>query len=306
MNKLILTYSKSIFLRVVLGAFLILQVPNAYAETNLSAREIMEKVDVESRKSTDSAFTRMKLTTCKYGLSGGKVKCAEKARVKLIENAQINTGEGNQDTKSIAIILEPSSEKGIGMLSYSYDDSDRDNETWLYLSALGKVKRISVRNSDDEETESASIFGTEMTTEDQETGKLDDYTYELLELGTFRGREVAVVESTPKQHRISKSSYGKTQNWVDTERFITLKVQMFDKYNNPIKKLEVGKVEKINDVWMGRSLTFFNTVSNRLTNMKLEAINFDMDIKEDFLTQRALTDQAFRERFLKDLRKQAK
>ena len=306
MNRLILANSNSPLLVVALSIFFIFSVSNVYAETNLSAREIMEKVDEESRKSTESAFTRMKLTTCKYGKRDGKVKCAEKARVKLVESAQINTGENNKDSKSIAIILEPASEKGIGMLSYSYDDSDRDNETWLYLSALGKVKRISVRNSDDEETESASIFGTEMTTEDQETGKLDDYTYELLDQGTFRGREVVVIESTPKPHRLSKSSYGKTQSWIDTERFISLKVQMFDKYNNPIKKLEVGKVEKINNVWMGRSLTFFNTVSNRLTNMKLEAINFDMDINEDFLTQRALTDQAFREKYLKDLRKQAK
>ena len=306
MNRLILTNSNSPLLVVALSIFFIFSVSNVYAETDLSAREIMEKVDEESRKSTESAFTRMKLTTCKYGKRDGKVKCAEKARVKLVESAQINTGENNKDSKSIAIILEPASEKGIGMLSYSYDDSDRDNETWLYLSALGKVKRISVRNSDDEETESASIFGTEMTTEDQETGKLDDYTYELLDQGTFRGREVVVIESTPKPHRLSKSSYGKTQSWIDTERFISLKVQMFDKYNNAIKKLEVGKVEKINNVWMGRSLTFFNTVSNRLTNMKLEAINFDMDINEDFLTQRALTDQAFREKYLKDLRKQAK
>ena len=306
MNRLILTNSNSPLLVVALSIFFIFSVSNVYAETDLSAREIMEKVDEESRKSTESAFTRMKLTTCKYGKRDGKVKCAEKARVKLVESAQINTGENNKDSKSIAIILEPASEKGIGMLSYSYDDSDRDNETWLYLSALGKVKRISVRNSDDEETESASIFGTEMTTEDQETGKLDDYTYELLDQGTFRGREVVVIESTPKPHRFSKSSYGKTQSWIDTERFISLKVQMFDKYNNAIKKLEVGKVEKINNVWMGRSLTFFNTVSNRLTNMKLEAINFDMDINEDFLTQRALTDQAFREKYLKDLRKQAK
>ena len=305
MNRLLLTTNYSL-LFVLLSAFLSLSSFQVYAETDLNAREIMEKQDEERRKSTDSAFTRMKLTTCKYGISGGKVKCAEKARIKLVESAQINTGENNKDTKSIAIILQPSSEKGIGMLSYSYDDSDRDNETWLYLSALGKVKRISVRNSDDEETESASIFGTEMTTEDQETGKLDDYTYEILDQGKFRGREVVVIESTPKPHRLSKSSYGKTQSWIDTERFITLKVRMFDKYNNPIKKLEVGKVEKINDIWMGRSLTFFNTVSNRLTNMKLEAINFDMDIKEDFLTQRALTDQAFREKFLKDLRKQAK
>ncbi len=306
MNRSILINSNSPLLVVALSIFFIFSVSNVYAETDLSAREIMEKVDEESRKSTESAFTRMKLTTCKYGKRDGKVKCAEKARVKLVESAQINTGENNKDSKSIAIILEPASEKGIGMLSYSYDDSDRDNETWLYLSALGKVKRISVRNSDDEETESASIFGTEMTTEDQETGKLDDYTYELLDQGTFRGREVVVIESTPKPHRLSKSSYGKTQSWIDTERFISLKVQMFDKYNNPIKKLEVGKVEKINNVWMGRSLTFFNTVSNRLTNMKLEAINFDMDINEDFLTQRALTDQAFREKYLKDLRKQAK
>jgi len=305
MNRLLLTTNYSL-LFVLLSAFLSLSSFQVYAETDLNAREIMEKQDKERRKSTDSAFTRMKLTTCKYGISGGKVKCAEKARIKLVESAQINTGENNKDTKSIAIILQPSSEKGIGMLSYSYDDSDRDNETWLYLSALGKVKRISVRNSDDEETESASIFGTEMTTEDQETGKLDDYTYEILDQGKFRGREVVVIESTPKPHRLSKSSYGKTRSWIDIERFITLKVQMFDKYNNPIKKLEVGKVEKINDVWMGRSLTFFNTVSSRLTNMKLEAINFDMDIKEDFLTQRALTDQAFREKFLKDLRKQAK
>ena len=305
MNRLLHSANYSL-LFVLISAFLALSSLQVHAETDLSAREIMEKVDEEGRKSTDSAFTRMKLTTCKYGISGGKIKCAEKARIKLVESAQINTGENNKDTKSIAIILQPSSEKGIGMLSYSYDDSDRDNETWLYLSALGKVKRISVRNSDDEETESASIFGTEMTTEDQETGKLDDYTYDLLDQGEFRGREVAVIESTPKPHRLSKSSYGKTQSWIDTERFITLKVQMFDKYNNPIKKLEVGKVEKINDIWMGRSLTFFNTVSNRLTNMKLEAINFDMDIKEDFLTQRALTDQAFREKFLKDLRKQAK
>ena len=142
MNRLLVTSNYSLLV-IVLSVFLSLSSLQVYAETDLSAREIMEKVDEESRKSSDSAFTRMKLTTCKYGLSGGKVKCAEKARVKLVESAQINTGKDNKDSKSIAIILEPSSEKGIGMLSYSYDDSDRDNETWLYLSALGKVKRIS-------------------------------------------------------------------------------------------------------------------------------------------------------------------
>ena len=140
MNRLILNNLKPALLIALLSIFFTLISFNAIAETELSALEIMERVDEESRKSTDSAFTRMKLTTCKYGKKDGKVKCAEKPRVKLVESAQINTGDDNKDTKSVSIILEPASEKGIGMLSYSYDDSDRDNETWLYLSALGKVK----------------------------------------------------------------------------------------------------------------------------------------------------------------------
>jgi hypothetical protein len=298
--------STSYFLcTILLATFLSVISTDIVAQTELSAREIVERVDESQRKTTNSAFTRMKLTTCKFGIKNGKIKCVEKARIKLVESAQINTGVDNKDTKSIAILLEPASERGIGMLTYTYEDSERDNETWLYLSALGKVKRISVRNSDDEDTESASLFGTEITTEDQETGKLDDYTYELLEQGEYRGRQVAVIESRPKAHRINKSSYGKTRSWIDLERFIVLKAQMFDKHDNPIKRIEVGKVQKINNIWMGRSLTFMNSVSQRLTNMKLEAISFDMDIDESFLTQRALTDQAFREQFLNNLRQQA-
>ena len=77
MNRLLVTSNYSLLV-IVLSVFLSLSSLQVYAETDLSAREIMEKVDEESRKSSDSAFTRMKLTTCRYGLSGGKAKCAEK------------------------------------------------------------------------------------------------------------------------------------------------------------------------------------------------------------------------------------
>ena len=69
MNRLLVTSNYSLLV-IVLSVFLSLSSLQVYAETDLSAREIMEKVDEESRKSSESAFTRMKLTTCKYGLSG--------------------------------------------------------------------------------------------------------------------------------------------------------------------------------------------------------------------------------------------
>jgi hypothetical protein len=286
---------------VMLGLSLLLA---GVVQGQMTARELVQKMDDNQLKTTVSSFNLIQLTSCKYGTKEGKLKCVEKPRIKVLESAQINTGSNKKDSKSIAIIIEPASERGIGILTYTYDASDKDNETWLYLSALGKVKRIA-SGSDDEDTEPPSLFGSEISTEDQETGKLDDYTYKVLQRGKFKGRPVAVIESIPMLKRLSRTRYGKLRTWVDTERFIALKIQMFDKHGNAIKQVSVAQVEKINDIWVARNMTFKNLVSRRLTNMKIKAITFGLDINEDFLTQRALTDPSFRKRHIQILRDQA-
>ncbi|MEQ8955473.1 MAG: outer membrane lipoprotein-sorting protein, partial [Gammaproteobacteria bacterium] len=171
------------------------------------------------------------------------------------------------DTKSIAIVLEPAAERGIGMLSFAYDDSDRDNETWLYLSALGRVKRIASGSSDDD-TEPASVFGSEFTTEDQDTGKLEEYEFNLLEQTTEAGREVWKIELLPNEERARKSRYSRTVQYIDKERFVPLKVEMYDQYDREIKRMLASRIELINGVWMARSLTMMNLVTNRLSTWR--------------------------------------
>ena len=274
-----------------------------FAQAEMTAREIVQKMNDNQLLTTDSSFNLLQLTSCKYGTHNGKLKCVEKPRIKVLESAQINLGTDNKDSQSITIILEPASEKGIGMLTYTYDASEQDNETWLYLSALGKVKRIaSGRN--EENTEPTSVFGSEISTEDQETGKLDHYTYKILQRGNYKGRPVAVIESVPTVEGIKHTRYGKLRTWVDSERFISLKIQMFDKHGNAIKHVLAAKVEQINGIWLARSVTFKNLVSQRLTNMNIKTINFGLNIDANFLTQRALTDQGFRQRHLESLREQ--
>jgi hypothetical protein len=65
-----------------------------------------------------------------------------------------------------------------------------------------------------------------------------------------------------------------------------------------------SRVELINDNWVARSVTMMNLVSNRLSNMALVELYVDLDIKDDFLTQRTLTDSAYREANLERLRAQ--
>ena len=273
------------------------------AQAEMTARELVQKMNDNQLLTTDSSFNLLQLTSCKYGTHNGKLKCVEKPRIKLLEIAQINLGADNKDSQSITIILEPASEKGIGMLTYTYDAIDQDNETWLYLSALGKVKRIA-SGRDDEDTEPTSVFGSEISTEDQETGKLDYYTYKILQSGNYKGRPVAVIESLPTIEGAKHTRYGKLRTWVDRERFISLKIQMFDRHGNAIKHVSAAKVEQINGIWLARSVTFKNLVSQRLTNMNIKTINFGLNIDAKFLTQRALTDQGFRQRHLQSLREQ--
>ena len=269
----------------------------------ISGLEIMQLVEDAQRRMNDSSFNRMQLSSCKFGVTNGRITCAERPRVKSLESVSKNYGVELKDTKSVTITLEPAAERGIGMLSYAYDEAGRDNETWLYLSTLGRVKRIAAGDTD-EETEPASLFGSEFTTEDTDTGKLEDYSFNILEETTTSGREVWKLEMIPNEERARKTRYSRQVHYVDKERLVTLRSEMYDRYDKEIKRFLASRVELVNDIWMSRSLTMMNLVTNRLSNMAFIEIYTDLTIDDEFLTQRTLTDTAYRETELESLRSQ--
>jgi len=279
-------------------------IATANTATAQDPRTIAAQVDENSRSQNDSSFSVMKITTCKFGISNGKVRCISQPTVKSLESASINTGPGGKDTQSIAFVLEPASEKGIGMLSFAYDSPSKANETYLYLSALGKVKRIVSSRSGS--SEPVSLFGSEFTTEDQETGKIDDYTYKLLETVTYQGRKTYVIERTPTAAKARSSRYAKTVEWVDAGRYLVVKASMYDKRGTEIRRILADNLQKMNGVWMARSITIMNLVANRLSNMNIASISFGVSVDPALMSQRALTDKAFRERQLAALRAQAR
>ena len=287
----------------IIGTALLVTFFSHTSGQELTGFEIMKRSDDALRSTNNSSFNRMQLSSCKFGVAQGRITCAERARVKSLESVAKNYGPELKDTKSVTITLEPAAERGIGMLSYAYDDSERDNETWLYLSALGRVKRIAAGNSE-EETEPASLFGSEFTTEDTDTGKLEEYTINLLGETTQGNREVWQVEMIPSAERARKTRYSRVVHYIDKERFVSLRSEMYDQYEREVKRLMASRVELVNDIWMARSLTMMNLVTNRLSNMAFVEIYTDLNIEDDFLTQRTLTDAAYRETELEKLRSQ--
>lgn len=283
--------------RIFVSLFSCLISLNLYAN---QADEIMQKVDSLQREISNMSLSLSRLSSCDFAVKNKQVVCTEEPRVKVIESVTKQLGEQLKDSQSISIILEPAREKGIGMLTYTYDDSQRDTESWLYLSALGKVKRMASGSGEDQEP--VSLFGSEFTTEDMETGKTDEYEYKILQEGEYQGSQVWVIDATPKAIRLKKTHYSKLILWIDQVRFIALKVQSYDRYNKLYKRIIFQDIEKIANHWLAKDVTVYNMKINRLSRMMTEKIALNVPVQDEFLTQRSLMDFAFREQNLESLR----
>ena len=263
------------------------------------AKEIMRKV--LNRNDGMTQTSTVKLMTCRYAIQDKKIACAETPRITVLESVRKDYAvEGGEDTKSVSIVLEPIGERGIGFLQYDYEALDQDTDQWMYLSALGKVKRI-VSGSDDE-PKTGSFFGSEVSYEDMEARHLEDYTYTLLAEESYQGRPCWVIEAVPVPEYARKTSYGKSWNWIDKERDLTLKSMLFNRQGQKVKRISHSDVEQIDGIWTERQMLVNNLETGRMTVMTVEKIAYNMDVKDDFVTQRTLTDQAFRERLLNQYR----
>lgn len=268
-----------------------------------SAKDIMKKVQKVAKGSFTSSIQKIKLSTCKYTISDNRIVCTEEPRNKVLESIAKNYGDNHEDSRSVSIIIEPKKEQGVGMLTYEYGEPGKDNDSWIYLPALSKVKRLA--SSSDSNDDSGSFFGSEFSLEDMEDLKINEYNFEILGEENYKGRDVWVIEYTPTAERAKKSKYSKTTSWIDKDRYISLKKNLYVR-GELYKQLTVSDVEKVDDVWVARKLTMNNVATRRISMMSMVSVAFDQEVADEFLTTRTLEDFAFREQNLTKYRNNLK
>lgn len=265
------------------------------AATAQDAREIIRQVLDRNDGTTEIA--RVRLTTCAVTKKNKKIVCKSTPRIKIMDMVRKDYGPREKDHKTVTIILKPEGEKGIGFLQYDYEQKGKDTDQWLYFSSLGKVKRIVSGN--DNEPKTGSFFGSELSYEDMEKHHLEDYTYTLTGNETYANRACAIVESIPTRERARKSNYSKSLDWVDTERHLILKSILYNRQGKKSKRIYNKNIQQIDGIFVPMQVVVLNLEDARMTVMAYEKITLNRDVADEFLTQRTLTDGAFRESRLK-------
>ncbi|MEE8397317.1 MAG: outer membrane lipoprotein-sorting protein [bacterium] len=262
------------------------------------ARQIMRWVEAVENGQTQ--LSRQKVATCRYRIKSRRIVCAEQPRVKETIAVRMDYGIDGKDTRSVMFLLEPPGERGIGFLQYDYHDPGRATEQWMYLPALGKVRRLITGDAD--QPNSGSLFGSELSYEDLERPHLEDFVFTLEKTGTFAGRPCWVIARRPTPRHAAKSSYSKALLWVDRERLLVLKTQLYDRRGRPLKQITVNEVRRIEKIWVVMRMTVNNVQTRRITTLKWRDVALNVPVDGAFFAPRILTDAAFREAGIKRMR----
>ncbi len=189
-----------------------------------------------------------------------------------------------KDRKTFLYVNEPSDVRSTAILINSYDEAKKsEDDTWLYIPALRKVKRLASRNKQ------GRFVGSEFIFADMERLHLADYQYELLEEDTINERAVFKVDAIASSDKTTeKTGYSRRVIWVDTERFVVLREQYFDAQGVLLKELTTNKVKNISSYWIATDQTLVNHQSGRKTQLEISNLEFNKPMSDIIFSKQTM------------------
>ena len=163
-------------------------------------------------------------------------------------------------------------------MNWSYEENKEDDQ-WIYLPALGKVKRIS------SDSKSDYFMGSDFTYDDLGERNLEDDNHKLLRTDTLDGEEVYVVESIPKDEDYM---YSKTITWVSKDKWIGLKKEFYDKDEDHLKTLKVNEYQEIDGIITVTESEMHNIQKDHRTQLKLDEVKYNSGIDENIFSERQM------------------
>ena len=198
----------------------------------------------------------------------------ESARIIRTLTLEVN-GDGD---KSLTIFDEPADVQGTTMLTFSHKTDDDDQ--WMYLPALKRVKRIASDNK------SGSFMGSEFSYEDFASQEVEKYTYKYLRDEVYEGQSCFIVERYP----VSKySGYKRQITWIDKAEYRPLKIEYYDRKDSLLKTLIFkGYKQYLKKHWRPDEMFMINHQSGKSTLLKWNNYKFRTGLADADFTQDSL------------------
>lgn len=198
----------------------------------------------------------------------------EAERIVKVKSLEVK-GDGD---KGLSVFEQPRDVEGTAFLTYSHIEGNDDQ--WLFLPALKRVKRISSSNK------SGPWMGSEFAYEDLSSFEVEKYDYKFLRDDELNGEKMFVVEMVPTYNN---SGYSKTIAWIDQEHYRVHRIEFFDQKNDKLKELNMSEFKQyLGKYWRAHRQQMENVQTGKSTTIIWKDYEFNVGLTEDDFNKSSL------------------
>lgn len=185
--------------------------------------------------------------------------------------------EGDGDM-SMTIFDTPRDVKGTASMTYTHKIGDDDQ--WLYLPAIKRVKRISSSNK------SGPFMGSEFAFEDLSSQEVEKYTYKFILEEKINGQDSYKIERYP----VSKNSgYKRNIVWLNKANYRVEKIEYYDRKDALLKTLILSNYTLyVSKYWRANTLKMVNHQNGKETLLIFSDRTFGINLSKADFSQNAL------------------
>ncbi len=194
--------------------------------------------------------------------------------------------EFGEEMRTVVFYLAPANVRGTAFLIWDYPESEKEDDQWLYLPAMRKVRRISAADRGD------YFLGTDFTYDDIKLdGKLEpqDFDFTLEGHSTREDNRYYQLAGVPKTGAIAEElGYSRMEALVDASNFMIVEAKFWDLKGNELKTLEISDIFQADGIWTRGKLGITNHSTGHKTRFQFTEADYATPLDDSLFTRQSL------------------
>jgi len=199
-------------------------------------------------------------------------------------------GKGGLVEKMILFTEYPPDAKGAAFMRWGYEQNGRDAEQWIYLPALRKTRRVTVRDLADR------FLGSELTFGDITPRPLSADKHRLIGKQHIGNGDFFVVESTPKKPYL----YAKQVHWFryngNWDECVAARTDYYDHKGQLLKK-QYYNWRKVKGAFVWHKVVVENVQTYSASLFLVENVAVNIGLQDKHFDERTLRSKSLLKKF---------
>jgi hypothetical protein len=172
--------------------------------------------------------------------------------------------------------------EGTAFLVWKHPDSE--DERFLYLPALGRVRRIVGAESQD------NFVGSDFTYEDISGREFEDYTYTMVDTNAAwtQAGKTSPAYRIESRARDPQARFPRIVSMVLKESFVVTQADIQNRRDERQKVYEVRRLERIQGIWTLTDVVMTNTSERTRTELSTTDVQYNVGLTENDFSRREL------------------